>query len=238
MHRTQRPAIVVVIGLLCALLVASCSDEDGGNKSQNAKRDSPGVVATSPGKRCAYRELEPSEVVKEVDRPTGDAFTPSDMVATLRTNAGTITIHLDGTAAPCTARSWKHLGEAGFYNGSSCHRLGPGFLQCGDPSSTSTGGPSYEYLAENVPDSEASLPRGSVVMAGTTHGRIGSQFFFVTERMELSGEFGLAGFVTAGMEIIDAVAAAGHDNSYDVTVGGGHPLQALTFESLTVVEKG
>ena len=54
---------------------------------------------------------------------------------------GTITVELDGDAAPITVQNFMDLANAGFYDGLTFHRIISGFMmQGGDPNGNGTGG--------------------------------------------------------------------------------------------------
>ena len=54
---------------------------------------------------------------------------------------GTITVELDGDAAPETVKNFVSLAESGFYDGLTFHRIIDGFMiQGGDPNGDGTGG--------------------------------------------------------------------------------------------------
>ena len=55
---------------------------------------------------------------------------------------------LDATNAPCSTESFTYLAGKHFFDNTKCHRLvdqDDYILQCGDPTGTGTGGPSYQY---------------------------------------------------------------------------------------------
>ena len=102
---------------------------------------------------------------------------------------GTITVELDGAAAPMTVQNFMDLANDGFYDGLTFHRIIKQFMiQGGCPLGTGTGGPGYEFDDEIDPSlkfdkpyllamANAGLRRG---MDGKVHGTNGSQFFITT----------------------------------------------------------
>jgi peptidyl-prolyl cis-trans isomerase B (cyclophilin B) len=164
---------------------------------------------------------------------------------TMATNQGTITIKLDVTDAPCSAASFAYLANRKFFDNSSCHRLvtsGIYVLQCGDPSGTGAGGPSYTYGHENLPSGPAGYGAGVVAMANANDpDGNGSQFFIIfkdtptdpsTGQSALAPNFTVIGTVSAGMDAVQKVAAAGSDNSFGA--GDGRPKLPLKITSVTV----
>lgn len=152
----------------------------------------------------------------------------------LDTNCGAITIQTLPELAPRTVSSEIFLAESGFYDGTACHRLttaGIFVLQCGDPAGDGTGGPGYTVPDENFPgDGAANYPAGTVAMANAGPGTSGSQFFLVYEDTTLPAAYTIWGFVTEGLDIVRAIAAAGTaDGGPD-----GSPAQPIVIESATV----
>ncbi len=90
-------------------------------------------------------------------------------------------IELFANKAPITVNSFVSLARAGYFDGTTFHRVISGFMsQAGDPTGTGTGGPGYAFENEFHPDARHDAP-GIVSMAnsGIRNGRAtnGSQFF-------------------------------------------------------------
>ncbi|WP_324277506.1 peptidylprolyl isomerase [Blastococcus brunescens] len=137
---------------------------------------------------------------------------------------------------PCAAASFTYLAQQSFFDGSTCHRLvvqpSFGVLQCGDPTGTGSGGPSYKYAEEVTP--ETTYPRGTIAMAKTAApGTTGSQFFLTFTDTTLPPEYTVVGTVDeAGLAVLDQVAAGGIE---DVgPEGDGAPAIPVTIDSLSV----
>ncbi|MGY1679560.1 peptidylprolyl isomerase [Geodermatophilus sp. SYSU D01176] len=170
---------------------------------------------------------------------------PEDVVPTsgttdllVATNLGDLTVTLDRAATPCAAASLVHLTEQGFFDDTPCHREvdseGLQVLQCGDPTGTGAGGPTYTSPTE-VTGAET-YPRGTVAMANSGQGVDGSQFFLVWGDSMLPPAYTVVGTVDeAGLAVLDEVAANGNDGSLDPSPGGGAPNVPVTIESVTVV---
>lgn len=122
----------------------------------------------------------------------------------LHTADGRISVRLLPELAPRTVASFLFLAGEGFYDGTTFHRVIPGFIaQAGDPSGSGTGGPGYR-----IPDelSERSFVAGTVGMANAGPGTNGSQFFItLADATHLDGRFTLFGELTGGMEILQAL---------------------------------
>ncbi|GFJ95105.1 peptidylprolyl isomerase [Phytohabitans rumicis] len=211
------------------------SDPDPGAASVTTSPT--GVATSSPASTsssCTATSTSAGPDIKAVGPPDFDGA-PRAGKATMRitTNRGDITIAMDRAATPCTVASFQHLAAKRFFDGTSCHRLvteGIFVLQCGDPSGTGRGGPDYQFGDENL--AGATYTRGVVAMANAGAGTNGSQFFIVFRDSTLSPAYTPFGTVTAGLDIVEQIAAGGHDASS--TAGGGQPKIPLTFETVTV----
>jgi len=157
---------------------------------------------------------------------------------TIVTNEGSIVIKTDRAATPCTVASFAYLGAAKFFNNSPCHRLTAGgifVLQCGDPTGSGSGGPSYTIPDEALPvggdGAAVNYARGTVAMANTGQPNSGgSQFFLVYKNSPLAPSYTKFGTITTGLNILDKIAAAGTaDGSPD-----GAPKLPVKILSLTV----
>ena len=81
--------------------------------------------------------------------PTFDIDPSRQYLARLRTEKGDITIRLDADHAPMAVNSFIFLARQGWFDGTTFHRVIPGFLaQAGDPSETGLGGPGYYFRTE------------------------------------------------------------------------------------------
>jgi len=109
----------------------------------------------------------------------------SDEVAVIHTSEGEMVLKFWNDAAPETIANFKKLARAGFYNGTTFHRIVKGFMiQGGDPNtkdpakedSYGDGGPGYKIKAEF---NDHGHDRGVISMAREADpDSAGSQFFF------------------------------------------------------------
>ena len=124
---------------------------------------------------------------------------------------GTITVELDGDAAPITVQNFMDLAESGFYDGLTFHRIINGFMmQGGDPNGDGTGGSEQTIKGEfalNGIENGLSHTRGAISMARATDmDSASSQFFIVHEDSTyLDGQYACFGYVTDGMDIVDTI---------------------------------
>lgn len=124
---------------------------------------------------------------------------------------GTIKVELDADAAPLTVSNFVSLAKDGFYDGLTFHRIIEGFMiQGGDPNGNGTGGSGTQIKGEfsaNGVENSLSHTRGAISMARSQdYDSASSQFFIVQEDSTyLDGEYAVFGYVTEGMDVVDAI---------------------------------
>jgi peptidyl-prolyl cis-trans isomerase B (cyclophilin B) len=154
-------------------------------------------------------------------------------VVTVKTTQGQMTFTLNRTAAPCTVASFLSLVSQKYFDDTPCHRLtttGIFVLQCGDPTGLGSGGPGYTIPDEYKPTDK--FTTGVLAMANTGQPNSGgSQFFIVYKNTKLSPQYTIFGTVTAGLEVVTKVAAAGTDDAN--ATGDGHPKLPIKITSMT-----
>ncbi|MBX3269210.1 MAG: peptidylprolyl isomerase [Sandaracinaceae bacterium] len=122
----------------------------------------------------------------------------------LETTRGPVVMELRPDVAPTTVARFLGLVAEGFFDGRVFHRVVPAFVvQGGDPRGDGYGGPGWSQRCE---DNRLPYERGTVGMALAGRDTGGSQFF-VTHGAQphLEGRYTAFGFVTEGMEAIDAI---------------------------------
>ena len=125
---------------------------------------------------------------------------------------GVIEVELMPEAAPKTGENFVSLVRKGFYDGLTFHRIIPGFMiQGGCPEGTGMGGPGYHIQGEFAANGVANPlkhTRGVISMARAMDpNSAGSQFFIMhQDAPHLDGQYAAFGKVTAGMDVVDAVA--------------------------------
>ena len=152
---------------------------------------------------------------------------------------GTIALELDADTAPVTVTNFVKLVKEGFYDGLTFHRIMAGFMmQGGDPLGNGTGGSAENIAGEfaaNGFENSISHTRGAISMARAQHpNSASSQFFIVHEdSVFLDGQYAAFGYVTEGMEVVDAICA----DAQPVDNNGTIPAEAQpVIESITILE--
>lgn len=153
---------------------------------------------------------------------------------------GTITVELDGDAAPETVKNFVSLAESGFYDGLTFHRIIDGFMiQGGDPNGDGTGGSEETIPGEfsaNGFDNPLSHTRGTISMARSQdYDSASSQFFIMQEDTpSLDGQYAAFGHVTSGMEVVDAICQdAVNGDANGVLPAEDQPV----IESITITDE-
>ncbi|HEX5631155.1 MAG TPA: peptidylprolyl isomerase, partial [Acidimicrobiia bacterium] len=155
------------------------------------------------------------------------------LTATIHTSCGDITIELRPDLAPVTVNSFVFLAEQGYFDGTVSHRILSGFVvQLGDPTATGTGSPGYR-IPDELPGTGFVYETGVVAMANGGPDTGGSQFFIALDRIGLDPNFTVFGFVTAGADTLDRIAAipvAVNSSTGEPSL----PLQTLYVESVSI----
>jgi peptidyl-prolyl cis-trans isomerase B (cyclophilin B) len=138
--------------------------------------------------------------------PSGALDTTKSYTARFRTERGDIVVELYADRAPLTVENFVNLARAGFYDGTTFHRVIKGFMaQGGDPTGTGTGGPGYQFGDEFHPSLRHDAP-GVLSMANAGAGTNGSQFFIThSATPHLDDKHSVFGRVTEGMDVVNSL---------------------------------
>jgi peptidyl-prolyl cis-trans isomerase B (cyclophilin B) len=140
--------------------------------------------------------------------------------AIIETKFGEIELELLADKAPGHVKNFVDLAKKGFYDGTTFHRVIPGFMiQGGDPNTKDvnasrgqhgTGGPGYTIKAEF---NDTAHKRGVLSMARSTDpNSAGSQFFIcVADSGFLDKQYSAFGKVVRGIEVADQIVNAARD---------------------------
>jgi len=151
-------------------------------------------------------------------------FTPeeikkmADTTGVIETKFGNIELKFFPDVAPNHVKNFIDLAKKGFYDGTTFHRVIPGFMiQGGDPNTKSPdrskhglGGPGYALKAEF---NEKTHKRGTLSMArAASPDSAGSQFFIcVAPASFLDKQYTVFGEVVSGMEVADKIVSQPRD---------------------------
>jgi peptidyl-prolyl cis-trans isomerase B (cyclophilin B) len=168
------------------------------------------LLAAAPGYAQQKTQKSKPEEIKKM----------SNTKAILETKFGSITIKFFPEVAPGHVKNFIDLAKKGFYDGTTFHRVIPGFMiQGGDPISkdpkaggVGTGGPGYTIKAEF---NEKPHKRGTLSMARAANpDSAGSQFFIcVKDSPFLDRQYTVFGEVESGMEVADKIVTQPRDRN-------------------------
>ncbi len=148
---------------------------------------------------------EPTAKPKTYSAPPAMVIdTGKDYTATIETKRGNMALELFASDVPNTVNNFVFLANDGFYNGTTFHRVVPGFVvQGGDPTGTGRGNPGYAFADEF---SEHTHLAGALSMANSGSDTNGCQFFitFGPER-GLDGKHSVFGQLTDGMDVLGQI---------------------------------
>jgi peptidyl-prolyl cis-trans isomerase B (cyclophilin B) len=179
------------------------------------------AVAASPvcSENIRYRKFSDEEIAEM-----------KSLRAVIRTPLGDMTLRFFPESAPNHVNNFTVLARKGFYDGTTFHRVIPGFMiQGGDPLSKNadrslhgTGGPGYQLKAEF---NDRPHKRGTVSMARSRHpDSAGSQFFIcAADAPHLDGQYTVFGQVVQGMTAADKIISQKTDQR-------NNPLEPIPME--------
>src|ERR1700752_4177514 len=207
MRRSLLPLLLVLV-----LSLAGCGG--GGEAGPGSAAGTNGNAEASSSGDGGWQTVEAPAAKPDGGQtaPTGSLEAGKTYKLAVSTSCGDFTITLDPALAPKTTASLVALAEDGFYDGTTFHRVVPGFvIQGGDPTGTGTGGPGYTTV--DPPPTDTQYAEGVVAMAKSAaepSGSSGSQFFVVTAPdAGLPPDYAVVGRVTEGMETVSAIEALG-----------------------------
>lgn len=142
----------------------------------------------------------------------------SETKAVIETKFGSITLKFFPDVAPNHVNNFIELAKKGFFDGTTFHRVIPGFMiQGGDPNSKDankarhgTGGPGYTVNAEF---SDKPHKRGTLSMARSADpNSAGSQFFIcAADSAFLNKQYTVFGEVVSGLDVVDKIVNTPRD---------------------------
>jgi len=153
-------------------------------------------------------------------KATPNTTATDGVFAEIETSKGKIVVQLEYKKAPVTVANFVALAEGTntfvkdeklkgkpFYDGLKWHRVIKDFMiQGGDPLGNGSGNPGFSFKDEIVP--EFKFDKGGILaMANSGPATNGSQFFITHKDTPwLTGKHTIFGYVTSGMDVVNAVA--------------------------------
>ena len=211
MNQSLRLTKIFLIAFLAFTTFWSCSNNQATAKSKKDLK-----VASPP---VAHKSPAPNEI------------------AILKTSMGDIQLRFFPEVAPNHVANFKKLARSGFYDGTTFHRVIPGFMiQGGDPNSKDKdrandgiGGSGINLKAEF---NKKSHIRGTLSMARSAHpDSASSQFFIcVAPAPHLNGQYTAFGEAITGMDIADKISKVKTD-------ARNNPIDPIVIEKVLIVEQ-
>ncbi len=210
----SRVILLLAATVLLVLVVACGSDEKVNTSGQSA------TAAPSATKAAAFPSLPaatfatcpattgtPPEVQMKSypQRPPLTIDKTHQYIAHVYTTRGHFIIQLLPDLAPEHVNSFVFLARDKFFNGTTFHRVIPGFVaQGGDPTGRGNGGPGYTVPLEA---SQEPFVRGVVGMARSNDPDSAGSQWFVTlgDAANLNGQYTVFGKVVQGMDVVDCL---------------------------------
>jgi peptidyl-prolyl cis-trans isomerase B (cyclophilin B) len=209
------PRALLALVAASALALSACSAGGAGASKTIPPLSSPttGTASTpAPATAAPTSAGAASGCPTKAPGPLGANETRTVTIATAK---GSIVIKVENQLGPLAAGNFVALAECGYYKDVIFHRLVPGFVIQGgdgqfgrepsvDPARAGQGGPGYAFADDPV---YVPYARGTVAMANSGPNTNGSQFFIVLADAGLPPSYSVFGHVTAGMDVVDAIAS-------------------------------
>lgn len=222
------------------MVLSSCKGESGGGKDAASEQANPKVSLTTALDDTSSQSMSTPAASATPSPPTMEDVGASDEVGVINTEFGDIVVEFFPDIAPLHTANFKKLARSGFYDGTTFHRVIPGFvIQGGDPNSKDSnpnndgqGGPGYSLKAEF---NDRPHIKGTLSMARSSDpNSAGSQFFICLDKTpHLDGKYTNFGRVIKGLDVVDRIGNLKRDpaNRYD------RSLPAVVMRSVKIVKR-
>lgn len=192
-RRLPRAVSIVLMMVMIGLLGVAC----GSSTPEPAPPPSPSPSLAPAPETAAKPKQYSSSPEMMID--TGRQY-----IATIETEKGNLVLELFAADVPVTVNNFVFLSRDGFYDGTTFHRIIPGFMvQGGDPTGTGRGSAGYRF------DDEFSAHKheaGTLSMANSGANTNGSQFFITfTPQSGLDGKHSVFGQLIEGMDVLKSL---------------------------------
>jgi len=160
-------------------------------------------------------------------------------VVRIQTSQGEFTLELDYTHSPNSVKNFLTYAKEGFYEGTIFHRLIPDFIMQGGGYTENYEKKDTHSPIESEADNEQKNLRGTVALARNANPHSATAQFFINlkdndaldfkDKSAKGYGYTVFGTVTAGMEVIDKMAA--------IAVGQGGPFNKYLPQEMIVIQK-
>ena len=191
--------IRLVLAGLFALGLCACAKTP---ETTEAKTSETAAAVGGPLEMAAVQEEINSRAVSDFI----ESAEATDYVKLTVKDFGEIVVRLRPDAAPISAQNFKDLVSRGYYNGTTFHRVYPGFMIQGGEGKEELSPIKGEFSANGV-DNPLLHVRGVLSMARTkVMDSATSQFFLMhADYPSLNGQYAAFGYVVAGLETVDKI---------------------------------
>ena len=209
--------LAAVCALLLAAGMAGCGDSDSATQEPVSEEEAE-AAGFSDGTE------EDGTVSGETVLDTSKELTGIHHANISIEGYGDIEIELDADTAPITVTNFVKLAQEDFYDGLTFWRIMDGFMmQGGDPEGTGYGGSEHNIVGEfssNGYDNPLSHTRGAISMARSNDPNSASSQFFIVQQDATfwDGDYAVFGYVTDGMDVVDAVCEAAQPTDGNGTI--------------------
>ncbi len=151
---------------------------------------------------CGHGEIDSETVPMTYSSPPPMTIdTSQQYTATIKTEKGDLVLELFASDVPVTVNNFVFLAREGFYDGTTFHRVIPGFMaQGGDPTGRGTGNPGYYFPDEFT---EHTHVTGALSMANAGPNTNGCQFFITyAPQHHLDGKHSVFGQLVKGTDVL------------------------------------
>jgi peptidyl-prolyl cis-trans isomerase A (cyclophilin A) len=175
---------------------------------------------------------------KDTGAPSEQAAKPSGPVVVITTAMGAITVQLDPRKAPVTTKNFLEYVNAGFYDGTTFHRVIPTFMiQGGGFTKDLTEKPTRAPI-KNEATNGLSNRRGTIAMARTGDPNSATSQFFINVKDNPSLDYGVRdlgyavfGEVIEGMDVVDKIRFV---PTHDLERPGMPAMEAVPVEPVII----
>ena len=221
--------VTILGGVVVAYLVGegrfAHHNQEQQNQAQNNQETSskPLTSYSKSGKSAYFKTLTLAEIDALLEKVKAAPLVgvADDEVGIIETELGRIVLGFYPDVAPQHCQAFKRLANAGFYDGTTFHRVVPSFIIQGgdilsrdaDSSNDGTGTAGFRLPAEF---SSLQHDRGTLSMARLPSdvNSAGSQFFIcVAPSWQLNGQYTIFGRVLEGMDVVDQIVATSGTNT-------------------------
>lgn len=220
---------------IIAVFATGCKKSDEPKPAPAAPAQT--TTSKAPEQKPVETATPKSQKQKAVKSPSASIPKKAgETMVKIETKFGSIELKFFPEVAPNHVKNFIELAKKGFYNGTTFHRVIPGFMiQGGDPNTIDAdkskhgmGGPGYQIKAEfNTKPHK----RGTLSMARSANpDSAGSQFFIcVADTPSLDNQYTVFGEVVSGIEVVDKIVSQPRDRR-------DNPNDRIEMK-VTVVEK-